>query len=223
MKPTNKNASQNIAPQKFDITNKADVKNIASVANRLLKGIDNETTAVMKLLKSNNERIGKMADSLDKLSKVFSTVTNAAITNTTSTVAKATDKIVEKSNSVKAVKQLDKKAPSKSSGKENKVTSISPVTNERPPLKQVIDKILENHGGGPVKSSDIYAEACSGKEKWSRQSFYNALKDNSKYARSGDGAETTYKLVRSVSISEEETESIIKKAESNYLAIANVI
>lgn len=228
MKTQKKPSSKKSVPPKFDINNKTDVKNIALMANRLLKGIDNETAAVMKLLKNNNERIEKVAENLEQLSRVVSTVTNAAITNSAQgavSAAKQSPKSSPKSPApAKNIKQpntgknVSKKTEIKAKGQKN-----AAVSADRPPLKNVIDGILGKYNGGPVKASVIYSEACSGKEKWSRQSFYNALKDNSRYARSGDGADTTYRLVKSTTITEDETENLIRKAESNYSAIANVI
>jgi hypothetical protein len=235
---TQKKMNKKTSEPKINVSTKNDIKNIAVYANRLIRGIDNETASVRKVLESNNKRMDKVTESINNLSKVLAAVTNAAITNadtgrtekattkaSTNTSTKSTAKPASKT-SAKAAKVAPKTAAkvSKPTAKPNnaKAAKAAPQAgaDNRPPLKKVIDSILSKHNG-PVKASVIYAEATSGGTHWSRQSLYNALKDTARYTKIGDGNDMAYQVATKPStVTEDEADKIINKIET---AVANVL
>lgn len=87
---------------------------------------------------------------------------------------------------VKPVKEAKVKAekPAKTAKPATK-----PAVVEKLPLKQVLVQILQTNG--PTSATDLYKKATDSYGSWSRQSLYNALKDQSTFTRSGDEVRLT--------------------------------
>lgn len=210
---------------------KGDLKSAAIQVNKLLKGIDNDTSTVLKQLQHNNEKIkqmtgkiGEITEKIGSITKTINTISSAAIGNTTVTPTKES-KPKEASKSKEPKPQKDTKKASEAKPATNKAKDAkkpektAKKPEEKPPLKMVIDSILSK-SSEPVKTSVIYAEV-SKVHDWARQSLYNALKDSDKYIKVGDGADSAYKLNNKQPVTDNDADKMIDKMESS--SVANVV
>lgn len=211
------------------VTNTSIPKQISSSINKTLKGLDNEAASVRKAHDALNSRLDKITASVSDLTKLMVGLSNAQVQ------AIKPVKTVKPSPAEKASKTPVKVEPkpketvhtesTESTVQVVKITSPLP-TGDKPPLKNVIDLILAD-SNGPLSAASIYALATAKYGSWSRQSLYNALKDEKRFIKTGDGAEAVYSMVKSVapasSVTDDEADELIKKMESNSAALANMI
>lgn len=204
------------------IDNKNAMKNAVSAANKLLKGIDNETASVRKLLDVNNKKIEKVAQSVENLSRIIAAVSNISMEKP---VDKPTVKAAPKAAANVTGKPEKEKKPEKSNkvdkNKASKAAKLASPKEERPTLKSVIDSILIKSPAG-LRASAIYSEATNFHGNWSRQSLYNALKDTSRYSRASMGGDVVYKYNAKTAVSEEEADKIINKIETT-VSVSKVV
>jgi hypothetical protein len=110
-----------------------------------------------------------------------------------------------------AAKKVEAKEPKAA----KKTEKAMPVSN-RPPLKKVIFDIISKSGEA-MGAADIYKEACQKFGYYSRQSLYNALKDNKSFTKNGEkygvvGSQTTSTRP---SVSDSEAEDFVRKVDED--------
>jgi hypothetical protein len=225
---TKTNKTESKTEPNLTVNNKNDLRNIASYANKLLKGIDNDTASVKRDQENINRRIDRVNENLVNLTKAVNAVANAAISNSVPAATKTAEKKPVANTSAKVVKTQDKPAKTtklaskpvsngssakKAAKKAAKVATVS-VEHQNTGAVKAAPKIIRAVEERPalktvidrilagkteaIKASYIYNEACKLHGQWSRQSLYNALKDTNRYVRVGDGVEASYKLITKV-------------------------
>ena len=129
----------------------------------LLRGIDNNNAVI-------DSRQQQTKEAVKEIQKVLPAATAAT----------APAKAEKKPATAKA---NGKATATKPTAKANGKPASKPSEDNRPPLKQVITKVLTK-AGKPISAAEIYRTACAGEHKWSRQSVYNALEKH--FDRTGD-------------------------------------
>jgi hypothetical protein len=133
--------------------------------------------------------------------------------------AKKPAKKLEAKKPAKAVaKKPEAKKPAKVAAAKKPVAAKAEknVAGNRPPLKKVISDIITKNGK-PMGAAEIYKEVCQQFGYYSRQSLYNALKDNKSFAKNGE----EYKVVESQTpsaksaVSDSEAEDFVRKVDED--------
>ena len=136
---------------------------------KLLKGIDNSTAQIQK-------HQSVIEGSVPELQKLVGGLANQ-ISQTPAKPVKAPAKAVEAKTTMKAPAKA--KAPAKVKPKVK-----SPVAG-RPSLKQAVQSVMIP-ATGPMTAADIWKTTVGQYGYWSRQSLYNALKDEKLFVRTDD-------------------------------------
>jgi len=151
-------------------------KQMAIKANSLLKGIDNSVAAIQKHRTSIVQNAGELAGLLSGLSNAASTPVKAApVKKATAPVKKA-----EKAPAKKAEKKTPAKAKAKAKATKAGASQAKPAGQKapvpnRPTVKEAISETITK--GGPDSRASLYHKVTDKYGYWSRQSFYNAIKD----------------------------------------------
>ena len=207
----------------------------------MLKGIDNDTTAVVKMQDQLNKKTQNIIQTNGLVKELVNGISNAALATPEPLKAKPvkaapppkpvkTAKPVKtsakpvKTATVKPAKAAAKK-PAKSNGTKN---GGSVSIDERPPLRQLLTDLIS--GKQSVKSSDVYHQvedlaSTGGFEVWSRQSVYSLLKklvSQNEIVKVGEGPDAVYSLPTGQNLaSDDEADRLITKVEGSS-AIASV-
>lgn len=226
-KPTTKTqkAAKPVATKTLEmkVSPTAAQKNVSNAITKFIRGLDNDTVAVKKTQESLNSKIEKISASVNTLNKLVAGLSNGLIASVV-TPAKPSASIQ---------KSQIKSAPVKAQSNTDKVEVISvdksptpAVKNDnKPSLKSVIEIILSENGT-PMSAALIYTTATTKHGSWSRQSLYNALKDEKRFAKIGEGAEATYSLIGqtvATSVTDDEADSLIKKMADNSAPLSSMI
>jgi outer membrane biosynthesis protein TonB len=219
---------------------KTEIRNNTAKIGKLLRGIDNDTLAIKKDQAKLNVRIKAVQDSAKTVQTLIGGISNMALAapaslkkvqfkkpepKTASKVSPKAPKAPKKPTPKKAATKTA--APKKDLKKATKApaavkASTSESPQDRPSLKKVItDIILKN--GKPMGAADIYKIACQKFGYWSRQSLYNALKDNKAFAKKGEGYDVPDSSPISISeTSDSEAEKFVQRVEGNSATSAVV-
>jgi len=219
---------------------KTEIRNNTAKIGKLLRGIDNDTLAIKKDQAKLNVRIKAVQDSAKTVQTLIGGISNMALAapaslkkvqvkkpepKTASKVSPKAPKAPKKPTPKKAATKTA--APKKDLKKATKApaavkASTSESPQDRPSLKKVItDIILKN--GKPMGAADIYKMACQKFGYWSRQSLYNALKDNKAFAKKGEGYDVPDSSPISISeTSDSEAEKFVQRVEGNSATSAVV-
>lgn len=173
-------------------TEKLTAKQANIKISKLLKGIDNSSTQISK-------HQSLIEDAVPELQKLLVGLANSPVqpakSNGQKPVAKPAAKPAAKSAAAKPVAKSAKKTPTKAPAKAVKIDpkpaakpkagKPKPPVSGRPSLKQAIQNVMSN-GSGPMSAADIWKAATGQYGYWSRQSLYNALKDEKLFSRNDD-------------------------------------
>lgn len=219
-------------------------KNVTAALSRTLKGLDNEANSARKAHDALNSKLDKITESVSSLNRLVAGLSNASVTTVPAakTAVKSDAKPVAKVNKPVGVKknEVPEKDPpanvvnkshavAKGAGEVEVVKIDGPVPTNgsaKPPLKGVIESVL-NDSTSPLSAANIYTLVTAKYGTWSRQSLYNALKDDKRFSKTGEGAEATYSVVKSQAstpaVTDDEADLLIKKMETNSAPLANMI
>lgn len=217
---------------------KTEIRNNTAKAQKLLRGIDNETVAIKKDQEKLNARVKAVQESTRVVQTLIGGISNAALAAPSAQkpapaqakkpaakpqaqakkpAAKVRAKPQAKKPAAKAQAKPAQKAAPKAQAKKPAAKAApkadkpkAPVSN-RPPLKKVITDILAKNGK-PMGAAEIYKEACQKFGYWSRQSLYNALKDARSFSKDGDGFRAASPKSTTTDV---EAEDFVKKVEGN--------
>lgn len=143
----------------------------------LLKGLDNTNALIAKKQEENLKRV-------EEIKQLVPVIAKAAAVPAKKAAAK-------KGTGPKPAKVSKPKA----------ATAPKPAAKagERPPLKNVIDEVLPTIESGKTTAAAIrraaHAKYAAKFGKWSNQSIYNALKDDKRYKKHGEGAAAIFTMV----------------------------
>lgn len=215
------------------ISSKTDIRNASAKVGKLLKGIDNDTAAVVKMKDQLDKKIGSITQASNTVKELVSGISNAALATPPEPpkVKPAQSKTV-KTEAAKPTKApvAAKKPPTSTPVKPTKKPENGKaVMVERPPLRQLIIDLVNDKQS--IKSSDIYpvieAKAKTGGfPVWSRQSVYGLLKkltEQNEFAKTGDGSDAVYSVpvMRNTVASDDDADRLINKV-ANSSAVAAV-
>lgn len=162
-----KPAKAKAKPAKTNLTQKQAVVKAGS----LLKGIGNSTDTInkhQKLIAESTDQLHVVLAGLSNMTSVVTANPEKKIAAGKVTAAKH-EKATAKAAKVKAAKAV-KPAKVKAAKEDQK-----PAVDNRPTIKDAIQELIAS--GGPDTKADLYRKVTDKYGYWSRQSFYNALKD----------------------------------------------
>jgi predicted transcriptional regulator len=216
------------------ISSKTDIRNASAKVGKLLKGIDNDTAAVVKMQDQLNKKTQNIIQTSGLVKDLVAGISNAALATPepakptkvvkTPTPAKppAVKKPIKPAVSVKPTKAPPTKKPAKPPTKKPENNGKS-TTDDRPQLRQLLIDVIDSKQS--VKSSDVYhiveeKANAGGFQVWSRQSVYSILKklvEQNEFIKSGDGPDAVYSLpsARKPVASDDEADRLISKVESS--------
>ncbi len=148
----------------------------------LLKGIDNDNVVIAKKQEENQRKLNELK-AVMPLALTQPSTTPAVKVVVSKSVAPTNGGGTTAAKPIAASAKPKVKATVKATAKPS-IKTESP--DDRPPLKQVIADILA-HSSSPMSKPDIYNAAIAKYGKWSRQSFYNAIKDEHRFQQVGEG------------------------------------
>ncbi len=201
------------------------VKTAAVAMSKILRGIDNDASAIAKSQDALNKRIDKINQNVAVANKIMLGLSNFTVPVQVKTELAKKPAPAQKAPVAKPVVKKDQK-PAKAAP-----VKVAASSEPKMPIKKAVDSVLSGSDSAK-KASEIYTEITGKYGSWSRQSLYNALKDEKKYSKTGDGAEAKYSMVSdsgqkdeavTVVVTEEETDLLIKKMEENSAPLAGLI
>ncbi len=138
--------------------------------------------------------------------------------------AKVAAKTASKKPAAKAAPKPAKKVAAKSA------KPAVAAAGERPKLKTVVNGLMDaaaaSNGGkpAPIQAAVLYKQVCDAHGYYSRQSLYNALKDEKSYkkVKDSEGEDAYIRIPGSAAsgTSDEEAEAFVKGVDSNATAAA---
>ncbi len=203
---------------------KTQIKSATVQVGKLLKGIDNDAIAIKKGQEIITKKLENVAKNTTTVKNLMVGISNAAIASTESKPAAKPEKSAKAAKSAKVVTAKPAKAAKPAKVKPAKAAKPAKLeaksTNGSPSLKQVAKGILSKNGK-PMGAANLYKEVTKVHD-WSRQSLYNALKDEKTFRKTGDGANAQFSLINSGPDDSDEAERFVKSIESNP-AVSNVV
>jgi len=144
----------------------------------LIRGIDNFVTRIKK-------DTALVVDAMLEFKQVLpalSNTTKAAKVEKTSAKVEKTSAKVEKTSA--KVEKTSAKPPKKEKAASplKAARKAKPPVKERPTIKEAIQEMLKTHGSLPP--ADLWKKTVDKYGYWSRQSLYNALKDDNLFKKS---------------------------------------
>ena len=225
------------------INSKADIRNASAKVGKLLRGIDNDTAAVVKMKDQIDKKIGSITQSNGLVKDLVAGISTAALatpeppktkpvkappTPKAAKPVKAPAKPKPAKPPVKKVEKAPVAKPLKPPAKKTNGDKSSVAIDERPPLRQLLSDLISSKKS--IKSSDIYHNIeeladTAGFAVWSRQSVYSLLKklvEQNEIVKSGDGADAIYSLPagQHVVATDDEADRLISKVESSSAVAA---
>jgi hypothetical protein len=213
-------------------------KSVTQVAS-ILGGISNMALAVPAAPKSAPAKAVPAKAAATKAVKLAAKATKKAEKAEKAAAAKAASKKAaqaekaEKAASKKAAqaeKAASKKA-AKAAAKAARPTAAAKVaksvpsvkSGERPPLKLLINSVFDGLKNEWTPAAELYKQVMTKAGYFSRQSLYNALKDDKSYEKQGDGALAKFRRATDASTTstkttDEEADSFVEKSTSNLAA-----
>lgn len=197
-------------PAKSTVNPKINIRNTSAKVTRLLKGIDNDTSAVVKMQDQLNKRITNITQSSSLAKDLVNGLSNAIITAPTpakpaktqpAKPAKPAKVPVTKQAKAKPVKQA-KVVPVKIKPvkpvKAEKITSDIKSVDNRPQLRQLIIDTVNKQK--PITAANIYHVAetvakLNNFKVWTRQSMYSLLEKlvaQKELTKTGEGPSANY-------------------------------
>jgi hypothetical protein len=197
------------------------VRNVTAQVTKIFKGIDNDTTAVVKMQSQMNKRIDNIVQSNNRAKDLVNNISNVALTAATTPAKVATPAVKPvTAKPVKAApvppKSVAKKVVAKpvKAAKAAKVAVAKPakvakaeviktttkVVDNRPQLRQLIlDTIGKKQ---PITAANIYHVAeevakLGSFKVWTRQSMYSLLEklnEQKEIHKTGEGPTATYEI-----------------------------
>jgi len=219
------------APTKEAVATVVKVKQTTAAISRIIKGIDNEAVSVKKAHEALTKKIDKINASVSVANKLLSGLSNISVASLPKAIPNPVSKPEGKPSKtpekvVAAVKAPTTKDTTLSVPKD--APEASSVSNgSRVPLKTAIDDVISS-SDKPLSAATIYAGVTSKHGQWSRQSLYNALKDDTRYVKTGDGANAAYSIKSAAGVTvpgstEEEADALIQKMTDNSAPLANLV
>jgi hypothetical protein len=229
---------------------KTEIRNNTAKATKLLRGIDNEAAAIAKDQAKLNQRVENVKKSVTVVASLLGGISNTALAapipaakaapaakkavtkavKTAKPMAKATAKKAAAKPPKKAVKAASPKKTAKPAtakpAKAAKPAAAKP--GERPPLKSLINGVLDGASNEWTPAAEIYKQVCAKAGYFSRQSLYNALKDEKSYEKQGEGAAAKFrhlagasaKAATATKTTDEEADKFVEKSTTNPAAAA---
>lgn len=172
-KTQTKNAAPSLSPKQAQV----------KVTN-LIKGIDNMNVAIAKKQEENVRAVEELKTLMPIALTQPGTPVQVGGTAKGPGTAKVKDQAKEaKKPAAKANGSAKPAATAKAVAK----PSLKEAPGERPALKQVIHDLIAKGGNKPMTKPELYNAAIAKFGKWSRQSFYNAIKDTKHFLADGEG------------------------------------
>lgn len=204
---TKPKAQQAQQAQKTDLTpRQAQIQ-----VNNLLKGIDNDNVVIDRRQEEKRKKEARLRELMP-----------VALTQPSPTSAPASQP--QKSNgSVKAAgpkKAAAKPVPAKKAAKPAAKPAVKPSAKaapaEKPPLKKALSDILAKAPGRQSTKSELYHAAVDKHGKWSRQSFYNAIKDAKIFHLDGENVSLLQRQIPASNQGEkDEADRYVEKVEAH--------
>lgn len=170
-------------------------KQMSVKAASLLKGIDNSVTIIDKHRTNIVQSAGQLAGILSGLSNAATAVPAPAKKTPVPAPAKKAQAKAQAKKAQTSAKKPAAKAPAKKPAAKlaakaekkaaEKPTGQKPPVANRPTVKEAIGEVITK--GGPDSRAALYHKVTDKYGYWSRQSFYNALKDKKSFKEIGDG------------------------------------
>ena len=227
------------APKPAKIKTKTEVRNASAQADKLVRGMDNNSVAIQKHQQEIEKKIAENAKSAVTVRSLIAGISNAALT-----APAAPAKPAAQAKPAKAAKQPAKPAAKAAQAKAKPAAKSALKAKPAPKAPEsggdlngkkgfkldVVARDIIASAGKPLTAAEIYhgCEAIAKKngfKVWSRQSLYNQLKITTRFTKSGDGAAATFQNAGSKaspkSATDQDAEEYVKKVEKNQ-AVANV-
>lgn len=236
-------------PAKNSTPNKSAARNATAKATKLLRGLDNQSAAVLKYV---DAQVAKMKGTVSTVLAQLNTVSSAALSTPpvakpaaaktaapkavkakpAASAAKATKPVRGSTTGAKAEPAGAKKPAAKkpaakaaAGGKKNTGT-----IDNRPNLKPII--MAELKARGPLRAAELYHKAeavasAGGFKVWSNQSLYSLLDkavEHGEVVKTGEKAAATFAInpKSTSSVSDQDAEALVEKVHSDAATSAVV-
>jgi hypothetical protein len=223
---------------------KTEIRNNTAKATKLLRGIDNEAAAIAKDQAKLNQRVENVKKSVTVVASLLGGISNTALAAPVAPAkpapaakktaakpakpakpAKKAAAKLAKAAAKKAAKTAKKAAAKAAPAKKAAKPAVAAKPGERPPLKSLINGTLDAVSNEWTPAAEIYKQVCAKAGYFSRQSLYNALKDEKSYEKQGEGAAAKFRRVAGASASakaapatkttDEEADKFVEKSTTN--------
>ena len=224
-KKTNTDTKTQQAPKPAKIKTKTEVRNASAQADKLVRGMDNNSVSIQKHQQEIEKKIAENAKSAVTVRSLIAGISNVALT---AQPAPAPAKAKTAAKAKPAAKAAAKPASKSASG------GVEWRTKHK---LDIVARDIVASADKPLTAAEIYhgCEAYAKKHAfkdengdddcWSRQSLYNQLKIVARFTKSGDGATATYQNAASKAASkaatDQDADEYVKKVEKNQ-TVANV-
>jgi hypothetical protein len=210
---------------------KAEIRIASNQVNRLMRGIDNDTAAVMRLRTQLDAKVNNIVSSTSKIGSLVTGLSNAALSvepvkATKPVKAAKSTKVAKPAKSTKVAKSAKStkvakpvKVAKSEPIKVTTVVDVKPAKDERPELRSVMFDTLKL-SDKPLTAAAVYhtAEEIAKKDGfkvWTRQSLYNLLSkavEGNEITKTGEGSNATFSIKKNDS---DEAEKLINRVASD--------
>ncbi len=171
---------------------KTEIRNDSAKAQRILRGIDNNVAAAVKLRGQADKKLAQVVKDAAEIRGIVAGISNAALAPPSTSDAKKDTPKPTKAEAKKATPKPAKKATPAKAKSPAKEAASEDLNVNRPDLDGVIHSILEK-AGKALTAAEVYhgcqqLATAKGFKVWSRQSLYNQLKNVKRFSKTGDGA-----------------------------------